>query len=112
MTQSANEGPQPRDILANRRTYLAWVRTALALIGGGVVLGLLKSSDATTAQRIAAILLVVAGAAIAVGGFVEWKQADSSLRASEPLCASWLIPVTTAVVVIAAVLLLETAAFG
>jgi len=36
----ANEGSTARDHLANERTYLAWIRTALALTGVGI--GLLK----------------------------------------------------------------------
>ena len=30
--------PDPRFTLANERTFLAWIRTALALIAGGVAL--------------------------------------------------------------------------
>jgi len=35
-----NEGSTARDHLANERTFLAWIRTALALVGVGI--GLLK----------------------------------------------------------------------
>jgi len=30
------EEPDPRFTLANERTFLAWVRTALALVAGGI----------------------------------------------------------------------------
>jgi putative membrane protein len=37
-TVFANTGSTARDHLANERTYLAWIRTALSLIGGGYAL--------------------------------------------------------------------------
>ena len=33
---AGGEEPDPRFTLANERTFLAWVRTALALLAGGV----------------------------------------------------------------------------
>ncbi|MDR6972775.1 DUF202 domain-containing protein [Leifsonia shinshuensis] len=109
---SADDASSARDTLANRRTFLAYTRTALALIGGGVALGLLKSGDGTLVQRLAAVVLVVAGAGITIGGLIEWRLADAALRAGRPLRRSGLIPATTAIVVLVAVLLLGTAAFG
>ena len=34
----AGTEPDPRFTMANERTFLAWIRTALALIAGGVAL--------------------------------------------------------------------------
>ncbi|MBV9849109.1 MAG: DUF202 domain-containing protein [Armatimonadetes bacterium] len=34
--------PSPRDHLANERTFLAWVRTSIALMGFGVVIAKLR----------------------------------------------------------------------
>jgi putative membrane protein len=54
--------------LANERTYLAWARTALALIGGGVaVLQLLADS---IFGFVAAYVLVGLGALVAVAGLL------------------------------------------
>ena len=36
--RSVGEEPDYRFTLANERTFLAWIRTALALIAGGVAL--------------------------------------------------------------------------
>ena len=44
----ANSGSAARDHLANERTYLAWMRTGLALIG--VSLGLLKWDTSSNTQ--------------------------------------------------------------
>lgn len=47
MEKLSNPNPNPnrtRDHLANERTYLAWMRTAIALIGFGIVIVRLRAS--------------------------------------------------------------------
>lgn len=58
-----NEGSRARDHLANERTFLAWVRTGLALIVLGVAVARLLSGEVTERQVIG-VVLVVAGAMI------------------------------------------------
>ena len=71
--------------LANERTYLAWTRTALALIAGGVaVLRLLADS---VVGFIAAYVLVGLGVLVAVAGLRRWLRNDQAMlrgRALEP----------------------------
>jgi putative membrane protein len=71
--------------LANERTYLAWTRTALALIAGGVaVLRLLADS---VIGFIAAYVLVGLGVLVAVAGLRRWLRNDQAMlhgRALEP----------------------------
>ena len=50
--RAVGRDPDPRFTLANERTYLAWNRTALALIGGGLAAGQLL--DFALAHRAAA----------------------------------------------------------
>ena len=51
-----NSGSTARDHLANERTFLAWIRTALALVGVGI--GLLKI---TTISNVAGYSVIVLG---------------------------------------------------
>jgi putative membrane protein len=70
--------PDVRFLLANERTLLAWVRTALALIAGGIALTQLGgNSRSSIAYGVAAILL---GSAMAVVGYRRFQVADYYIR--------------------------------
>lgn len=53
------EEPDPRFSLANERTFLAWLRTALALLAGGVAVRALDLPFEETHERAVGGLLVV-----------------------------------------------------
>lgn len=67
-----------RFLLANERTLLAWVRTALALLAAGVATSQLAGVGAGTALSLG---LLASGCAVAVTGGVRWAAADRALRA-------------------------------
>jgi putative membrane protein len=78
--------PDARDVLANERTYLAWIRTSLALIAGGVaIVRLLPTFDVTGANDVLGITLVLTGAITALSSPRRWRRADAAIRAGEPL---------------------------
>jgi putative membrane protein len=68
-----NEGSLARDHLANERTFLAWVRTALAVIGLGVVVGKLVETDGVFAELIG-LGMVSFGAAMLVYSVVRFEH--------------------------------------
>ena len=49
--RDVGEDPDPRFTFANERTFLAWNRTALALIGGGLAAGQLLDFDSEAGAR-------------------------------------------------------------
>ena len=76
-----------RTHLANERTYAAWVRTALALIGLGV--GIAGYFHLAGDSRVR--MFVALGIAFVIGGALMAIVATSTLRAasSSPRASSW-----------------------
>ena len=89
------EGQEPdyRFSLANERTFLAWIRTALALLAGGV---LLEQFATHLDPRIALVALGVGLAALATilsgVAYLRWRANEIAMRHARPLPATMLIP--------------------
>ncbi len=75
-----------RFLLANERTFLAWMRTALGLIAGGVALDqFVRIEQGEGIVVTIAIITIVAGAVVALIGTVRWSRTDTAMRAGIPL---------------------------
>jgi len=86
--------PDPRFSLANERTALAWLRTGLAMVGGGVALTTLGSiAEAGAFIDVIAALACVAGGTLAVGALTSWRRAERALRLKEPLPPPSALPI-------------------
>ncbi|MDQ3123635.1 MAG: DUF202 domain-containing protein [bacterium] len=70
--------PDVRFLLANERTLLAWVRTAIALIGGGVLLTHLGGNEGSKSYM--GIIIILMGALMCIVGFMRFKAADEAIR--------------------------------
>jgi putative membrane protein len=82
-----------RFTLANERTFLAWARTSLALLAGGIALDELTGRFATSQVRTAlATAAVVLSLLLAVSSFVRWRQVQSAMEQGRPLPHPWAIP--------------------
>ncbi len=80
--------PDPRFSLANERTALAWMRTALALVAGGIGLTSLGSVASLPAfLDVVAAVACLAGGALAVRAVRGWRSHERSLRLGQPLHA-------------------------
>jgi putative membrane protein len=97
--------PDPRFSLANERTFLAWVRTSLALLAGGVALDAVKLDGPRGLQSALAISLVTLGLVGAAVAWVRWAVTERAMRLGQPLpgtaALAWL---ALALMVIAAAL--------
>jgi putative membrane protein len=80
--------PDYRFSLANERTLLAWVRTALALDAAGLgVIRFAPPLGGEGGREVVGGLLVLFGAATAWGGYRRFLAADRAIRAGAPLPA-------------------------
>ena len=89
------EGTDPdyRFSLANERTFLAWLRTALAMLAGAVALTQFVEPFAVPGARTAlGVLLAVLGTALAALSYRQWARNESAMRHQRNLPWTPLIP--------------------
>ena len=78
--------PDYRFSLANERTFLAWLRTSLALMAGAVaVLQLVPEFSVPWARHVLAALLAVLSLVAAVNGMWRWSRVEYAIRRGLPL---------------------------
>jgi putative membrane protein len=110
------EEPDYRFTLANERTFLAWLRTAPALIAGAVALTQLVPSFSVAGLRIGlAVALALAGTVLAAGAYRRWARVQRAMRHDRPLpmsplpaAAGWLAAAVGVVVIVALVVAVLT----
>src|SRR5215212_5365683 len=71
--EEVGEDPDPRFTFANERTFLAWNRTALALIGGGLAVAQLLDFRSDAARLVVALPLIVMGAVVSFTSYRRWE---------------------------------------
>ena len=77
--------PDYRFTLANERTFLAWIRTSLALVGGGLAVFQVLDALHLGARRFLGVSLVVLGTVLALLSFGRWAGNEEALRTDTPL---------------------------
>lgn len=91
MSEAGTE-PDARFTFANERTFLAWSRTALALVVAGLAIAqvLPPFPGIPAGRHVIAIPLIALGAFISVASYVEWRRNQRALRLKQPLPRSLL----------------------
>ena len=102
----AGEEPDPRFSLANERTFLAWIRTSLALLAAGVALEGLDLALQPGLRFAASVVLVVLGLLTPLQAWRGWARDERAMRRREPLASPALASPLTVGVVLAGLLVL------
>jgi putative membrane protein len=99
--------PDPRFTLANERTFLAWIRTSLALLAGGIAI------EAFTAdlflepvRKGIAVLLLLLGMLLSGGAAMRWLRVERSMRNKAPLPLPLIVPLLAGAGALAAAVVL------
>ena len=94
--------PDPRFTLANERTFLAWIRTSLALIAGGVALEAFDVPLPGTLRAAVSVFMLIVAIILPVVAWGHWKQSERAMRENRSLPFSLGLPVLVAVIVVVA----------
>ncbi|SFR12235.1 MULTISPECIES: YidH family protein [unclassified Enterobacter] len=101
------EAPDYRFSLANERTFLAWIRTALGFLAAGVGLDQLAPDFATPLIReLLALLLCLFAGGLAIYGYLRWLRNERAMRLKEDLpYTRSLLVISTSLVIVAAIVM-------
>ncbi|HEY0211596.1 YidH family protein [Acerihabitans sp.] len=103
--QRRGKNPDYRFSLANERTFLAWIRTALAFLAGSIAIDQLTPDFALPAIRVMlAILLAIGGGAMALVALRRWAENEQAMRLEAPLPYTRLLPAVAFFLVLIALL--------
>jgi putative membrane protein len=112
---SGMETGEPSEIdyrfsLANERTFLAWIRTALALVAGGVAAAKALDFNHELWRWVIAAPPIVAGAVLALDARTRWRRYEDAMIARRPLPAGRGITLAGAALAVYAIVALLVSA--
>ncbi len=97
--------PDPRFSLANERTFLAWIRTALALVAGSAAIDALPLPLTDVVQNLLAAGLALAGLLTAGAAWRGWSRTERAMREGHALPSNPAMVVVLVTVAVAAIVL-------
>ena len=104
--QRSGAEPDYRFTLANERTFLAWVRTALAVLAGGIVLDQFSAHmEPKPVLGVVAIALSLLAAGMGGFAYFRWQGNEIAMRHRSPLPSSVGVPLLSVAISCVAILL-------
>lgn len=101
------EDPDPRFTLANERTFLAWIRTSLALLAGGIAVeAFTQEIFDDTARRVLGTILLILGGLLAASAAGRWLRVEAAMRQKRSLPIPIWIPLIALICAVAAITVL------
>ncbi|KAB1907935.1 YidH family protein [Micromonospora tulbaghiae] len=111
--RSVGTPPDYRFSLANERTFLAWLRTGLALVAGGLAAAqFLPPLRLAHLREALAVALLLLGAAVSIRAVDHWARTERAMRLDEELPASRFPAVLALIVAVGALLLVAAVLLG
>lgn len=89
--------PDYRFSLANERTFLAWIRTALGMLAGAILVHqFITKLQPQWLSLTLSLSLVAVSAILSVGSYLRWKGNEVAMRHARSLPRTFLLPFMTA----------------
>ena len=99
--------------LANERTFLAWIRTSVALVAGGIVAAKALDFNHDFWRWIVSAPPIVGGGLLAVLATARWRRFEAAMRAGRELpIGRTIVVLGIAIALYAALVLVATIADG
>lgn len=119
-TSLPNRPAGPADHLANERTFLAWIRTSIALIGFGFVIVkfalFVKQISIALGEKtvlpgkgysaVIGVIMVALGAVMAALAYLRYINVEKQLNQDTYYPSRWLTTLVTISIIIACILLI------
>jgi putative membrane protein len=110
---TVGKAPDYRYSLANERTFLAWTRTSLALLAGGLAIAnLLPAFGPRYLREGIAVSLMLLGGFVAVRAVDRWSRNEQAIRLGQPLPVSRLPALLAVLLGFGALVLIVVTAIG
>ncbi|WP_054814290.1 YidH family protein [Nocardia arizonensis] len=94
-----------RFTLANERTFLAWMRTSLGLLAGGVAVEtLVQPFHMAGLRRAISMSCLVLAVIVAIGAYLHWRRIRAAMHSGAPLPGTVLVPILSVGITVVSVL--------